>query len=67
MLYLARCELFGTSLFNYEVTRPERLWEDHKDELSQDFLHKKRQVRVYLCLTTLIDLIGIVQCFELPN
>ena len=32
-----------------------------------DFLHKKRQVRVYLCLTTLIDLIRTVQCFELPK
>ena len=60
-------ELFGTLLLNCEVTRPERLWEDHKDELSQDFLHKKRQVRVCLCMTNLIDLIRIVWCFELPN
>ena len=60
-------ELFGTLLLDCEVTRSERLWEDQKVELSHDFLHKKRQVRVYLCLATLIDLIRIVQCFELPK
>ena len=39
-------ELFGTLLLNCEVTRPERLWEDHKDELSHDFLYRKRQVGI---------------------
>ena len=37
-------ELFVCIIVNSEPSNPATLWEDHKEALSEDFLHRARQV-----------------------